>query len=403
MSKRILIIGASTLQVPAIETAKRMGLEVAVADYNPAAVGVALADRYYNASTIDEEAVYEAARDFGADGIVTLATDMPMRSLAFACEKLGLPGLDYASSIKATDKGEMIRAFEAAGVAHPRYRLVRCADDLEEVKSRFEYPFILKPTDNSGSRGVVLVKGPEELEAAYSYSTVNGRSGALIAEEYMRGPEVSVEILVTDGKPHIVQVTDKLTTGAPHFVEMGHSQPSELNEDDLVSVKDLASRAALAVGVENGPAHAEIIVTKDGPKMVEIGARLGGDCITTHLVPLSTGIDMVEETIRIALGEQVVVPEPENHGSAIRYINAPMGIVKAIEGVDEAAAVRDIRAVNVLCTIGDHLGGITSSASRAGNVIAQSETAKEAVRTCDEALKHIRITTDQEPGSSCPK
>ena len=166
----------------------------------------------------------------------------------------------------------------------------------------------------------MLIENREELERAVRYSSSNGREGSVIVEEYLQGSEVSVEVMVIDGEVHILQVTDKLTTGAPHFVEMGHSQPSRLRNEDIKAIRDLAARAVKSVGIDNGPAHVEIMLTDKGPKMIELGARMGGDCITTHLVPLSTGIDMVKATIQIALGEQPDIAPKFNKGAAIRYI-----------------------------------------------------------------------------------
>ena len=322
--KRLLIIGASILQLPAIVKAKEMGLYVAVADYNPNAVGIPYADEYYNVSTIDAPGVCQAAKAFRADGIMTLATDMPMRSIAYACEQLGLPGISQDTALKATDKGEMIKAFAAAGVAHPWFRILPDAATAG-IPEGITYPCITKPTDNAGSRGVLLVRGSEELPQALAYSAEHSRGGSVIVEEYMTGSEVSVEIMVLDGVVHVLQVTDKLTTGAPHFVEMGHSQPSRLPAADLEKIRDLAIRAVKAVGIGSGPAHVEIMLTKDGPKMVELGARMGGDCITSHLVPLSTGIDMVKATIQICLGMTPDLTVKFEKGAAIRFFDAPPG------------------------------------------------------------------------------
>ena len=230
---------------------------------------------------------------------MTLATDMPMRSIAAACEELGLCGISVDTAVKATDKGEMIKTFEKNGIEHPWYFVVDSLEKLESVCDNITYPCISKPTDNSGSRGVILINNSSELKAALEYSCSNSRGGCVIVEEYMKGPEVSVEVFVLDGVPHVLNVTDKLTTGAPHFVEMGHSQPSRLAAEDQQKIRDLACRAVKAVGIHCGPAHVEIMLTKEGPKMVELGARMGGDCITTHLVPLSTGVDMIKAPIDI--------------------------------------------------------------------------------------------------------
>ncbi len=390
--KRLLIIGASILQLPAIKKAKDMGLYVAVADYNPNAVGIPYADEYYNVSTIDEEGVLAAARAFRADGIMTLATDMPMRALAYATTALGIPGITYSTAVKATDKGEMIRAFEENRVEHPWYFIVSEPSELSAIADRITYPCISKPTDNSGSRGVMLINTPEELQESVAYSSSQGRKGGVIIEEYMRGPEVSVEVVVLDGEPHVLQVTDKLTTGAPHFVEMGHSQPSALPAPALDAIRDLASRAVLAVGIQNGPAHVEIMLTESGPKMVELGARMGGDCITTHLVPLSTGIDMVKATIQIALGETPDI-EPKFHkGSAIRFLDAPAGTITAIDGVETAEQIPGVIEVALTKAVGDLSGSIDSSTDRLGYVVGQSDDARQAVEGCETAIRIMNIS-----------
>lgn len=390
--KKLLIIGASILQVPAIKQAKDMGFYVGVVDYNPNAVGVSLADEFFCVSTIDVEGVADVAKSFRPDGIMTLATDMPMRSIARAAQACGLPGISMDTAIKSTDKGEMIKCFEANGVEHPWYFILSGPEALADVRERITYPCITKPTDNSGSRGVMLVHNEDELRDAVAYSSENGRSGGVMVEEYMRGPEVSVEIIATGGEPHVLQVTDKLTTGAPHFVEMGHSQPSRLDPADLAKIRDLACRAVKAVGIENGPAHVEIILTPTGPKMVELGARMGGDCITTHLVPLSTGINMIEATIRIACGETPDLTPKYEKGSAIRFLDAPRGTIAAIEGADEAAAVDGVREISFTKGVGDTVGEIGSSTDRVGFVIAQANDAASAVGVCEGAKAKLKVS-----------
>ena len=389
--KKLLIIGASVLQLPAIKRAKDLGYYVGVIDYNPNAVGISFADEYFNVSTMDIEGVAKTAEEFRPDGIMTLATDMPMRSIAVACQRLGLSGISWDTAVKSTDKGEMIKAFAANGVEHPWYYILPNEEELNTVIDRISFPCISKPTDNSGSRGVMLVHNAEELREAIRYSAANGRSGQVIVEEYLQGSEVSVEIIAIDGTPHILNVTDKLTTGAPHFVEMGHSQPSRLGEDDLVRIRDLACRAVKAVGIQNGPAHVELMLTEAGPKMIELGARMGGDCITTHLVPLSTGIDMIEATIRFACGEKPDIEKKFEKGSAIRYFHAPCGIIKRIEGIDEAMQISGVQEIVFTKQVGDTVGDIGSSTDRVGFVIAQADTAEKAVRICERVIGTVNI------------
>lgn len=391
MKKKLLIIGASVLQLPAIKKAKEMGLEVAVADYNPLAIGIPYADKYFKASTIDIKAICKVAEDYLPDGIMTLATDMPMRSIATATTKLGLPGITLETAIKSTDKGEMIKAFKEHGVAAPWFFIIENAHSLESVKEKITFPCIMKPADNSGSRGVVLVKNADELAAAYSYSYEHSHGGAVLVEEYLEGNEVSVEVIINKGKAHILEVTDKLTTGNPYFVEMGHSQPSKFVGADLKAIHLLAEKAVAAVGIKDGPAHVEIMVTQNGPVMIELGARMGGDCITTHLVPLSTGIDMIKATIDISLGNVPDLEQKQHYGSAIRYFNVPCGTIQSINGVEEAVKLEGIKEIFITKQIGEKSTRIRSSVDRVGMVIAQGFDAKDAVEKCEMAMKMIKI------------
>lgn len=218
--KRVMIAGASAGQIPLIKKAKELGYYIAVADYNPNAYGIPLADEFYNVSTIDEQAILKAAIAFQPDGITTMQTDMPMRAIARVNEELGLCGIDRKTARNATDKIEMIQCFKKGNIASPWYFVIK--DNLSEVVDKLSFPCIFKPADNSASRGVCFVNSVLGIETAYEYSRRFSRSGDVLVEEYMRGPEVSVEVLIWDGEVHVITVTDKMTSGAPYFVEMGH-------------------------------------------------------------------------------------------------------------------------------------------------------------------------------------
>ncbi len=389
--KKLLIIGASVLQLPAIKRAKEMGFYVGVADYNPNAIGIPYADEYFNVSTIDVEGVVNTAKSFCPDGIMTLATDMPMRAIAAACKELKLPCISPDTAIKATDKGEMIKAFDEHGVEHPWYFIIPNHNAFECTVEKITYPCIMKPTDNAGSRGVVLCHDKRELQNGYTYASFESRSGAVIIEEYLQGPEFSVEVMVIDGEPKVLQITDKMTTGAPHFVEMGHTQPTCQPMDVQERIKDLACRAVKALGINVGPAHVEIILTNNGPKMVELGARMGGDCITSHLVPLSTGIDMVEATIRLACGEHPDITPKYSKGSAIRYFETKNGLIESIHGIDAAKAIPGVKEVSFVHHVGEIINDIDNSADRIGFVISQATTATEAISICERAMAQVKI------------
>ena len=390
MKNKLFIVGASILQLPAIKTAKEMGLTVAVADQNPKAVGIPYADIYYQVSTVDENGIYEAAKEFGADGIMTLATDMPMRAVAHACDRLGLHGIDYATAIRSTDKGEMIKAFDRAKLPIPRYFLPETAEDAVNLGKIIGFPLICKPVDNSGSRGVSLVYSPDELTDAVRYGTENSVSGKVILEEYLVGKEVSAEVVVWQDEATVLAVTDKLTTGAPHFVETGHSQPSRLPAVDLKNVEKLAKDAVKAVGITMGAAHVEIMVTEKGAFLIELGARMGGDCITTHLVPLSTGVNMIKANINVALGIPPRVTPRFNRGAAIRYVLPEKGTIKSIDGAQIAECMSGVKCVEIMKRAGETVDAVRNSNDRLGFVITQGETVDQAVAIADAAAAVIR-------------
>lgn len=189
----------------------------------------------------------------------------------------------------------------------------------------------------------------------------------------------------------MLQITDKFTTGAPRFVEMSHSQSTRQSADNSKKIRDLAVRACKAVGIDFGPAHVEMILTKEGPKMVELGARMGGDCIATHLVPLSTGIDMVGYTIQLACGEKIDIEPKFNKGSAIQYFAAHNGTIQSIEGMEDARKISGVKEISVVHQAGETIGEIGSSTDRVGFVIAQAATADKAVIICEKALATIQI------------
>ena len=393
--KKIMILGASILQLPAIERAQEMGLEVIAVDMNPDAVGFKVPGVVREViSTIDTHAILKAAKLHKISGIMTLASDMPMQSVATVCHEMGLVGITEATALKATNKAFMREALKESNVPIPLFFRVTEKNEFNKAVKKIQdagYKCIAKPADNSGSRGIFLLNDDDDLALVYNYTSQYSRSGEIIVEEYMEGPEVSVETLAIDGNVHVIQITDKLTTGAPYFVEMGHSQPSQLSEFIKEQIKKVTIDANEAIGIQNGPSHTEIKITKDGPKVVEIGARLGGDCITTHLVPLSTGINMVECCIRIALGEKPNLHHRWNKGAAIRYLRTGKGEVKSINGLREAESISGIIQVSIVHGVGDKIGEIKSSVDRAGFVISCAESVSEAIKICEKSSNIIKM------------
>lgn len=394
--KKLMILGASVLQIPAILEAKKMGLYVIAVDMNPNAEGFSYADKKIVVSTTDTEKVLEEAKKNKIDGIITIASDRPMTTVAKVVKELNLIGIDEITAINATNKSKMRDVLKKNNVPIPMYFSVSNYDEYIKAINKIReknYRCIIKPADNSGSRGIRLVNNydSENLRRIYDYCINNSNSGSLVVEEYMEGPEVSVETISKDGICNVIQVTDKITTGAPYFVEMGHSQPSQIEYSIVKKIKKVAIDANRAIGITDGPSHTEIKITKDGPKIVEIGARLGGDNITTHLVPYSTGVNMVEASINIAIGEEIDIKKKFDLASAIIYKKCDLGKIIEITGISEATKVAGIKDIKIIHGVGDYSAVIKNSNDRVGYAISQHDTVKQAINSCETALKKIEI------------
>ncbi len=407
MEKKMMILGASALQVPAIKKAKEMGYRIILVDYDENAVGFPLADVKLTVSTLDQEEVYRQALIYRPDVILTSASDGPVRTAAYVNEKLGKqPDLSYEDSFCATVKSHMRKRLEENHVPIPEYYAAADFREFTEAVERLNGYCIVKPADNAGSRGVVLLDGRKrggqweagELENVYEYSRGNSRNGTVMAEEFMEGPEVSVEAMTVDGKTQIIAVTDKYITPPPYFVELAHCEPSRLGKDVQERIREVALQAVRAIGLKNGPSHTEIKVTQEGPKVVELAARLGGDFITSRLVPLSTGVDMVGASVELAAGKKAEFSSRWRRGAAIHFLQAKEGIIGKISGAEEAGRLKGVEEVEIYKKAGDAVHGTKSSSDRLGHVITVGATPEEAMEIGQRAMG--LITVEWEPSDS---
>ena len=392
--KSIFILGASSLQIPAIKKAKERGLFVYTLDYDSNASGIKYADKFLEISTLDKEAIYEAAIEYNPDYIITSTSDMPVRTVSWVCEKLGKEtDISYQGAIYATDKGEMRKRMKECGVKIPDFRIINSYDEFLECVSEMPDRFILKPADNSASRGVVLVdkRKDDNYLTLYSYCLQYSRNKKVLIEEYMTGPEVSVECFTVNGETSVITITDKIVSEIPYFVELGHTEPSSLSKDIQDDIINVAMDAIKAIGIKNGPSHTEIKVTPNGAKLVEVAARLGGDYITSKLVPLSTGIDMIDCSYDILLNKNVNLKKTKSIGAAIRFIHGNDGVLKKINGINNVKKMPGIQEVCIYKKVGDVINSPKNSGDRVGHVITIGLNSIEAAYNAEEAIKEIII------------
>lgn len=395
--KKLLVLAAGILQVPVIKKAKEMGIYVIAADGSEHAVGLQLADKPIVVSITSEEDMLRVAREEQVDGVIHPCSEVSMNVMGRINDEMGLSGISRETAIRATNKHLMREAFEKYGAPSPKSILTESAEDAwNRLQNDLETDGILKPSRNSGSRGIAKVTRDmpkEDFVKAYDIALVESRDKSVLIEQFIEGPEFSIEIIVWNHEVHVLTVTDKKTTEAPHFVELGHSQPSCRTAEEVETLKAAAVAGVKALGVNNCACHAEAKLMNGKAYLMEIGARLGGDFISTELTHLSTGIDLVAAAINCALGiEPCLEPTEPKHCVCIRYFCPKPGKLVSISNIE---VLNDPRVYlwEIYHKEGDMIPEVTSSLSRSGHVIVTEESAQKAIVYAESLLNEVKMET----------
>lgn len=362
MRRNLAIIGASYLQLPLIEKAKEMGYTTHVFAWAAGDVGEAAADFFYPISIVDRDEILDKCREIGICGICSIASDLAAVTVNYVAHALGLPCNSPEATRKSTNKYAMRKAFAEAGDPSPKSLLIERPEDAERLQ--LSYPVIVKPTDRSGSRGIFKVEREDDLRPAILSALENGFEKRVLIEEYVEGTEYSVECISYRGTHSYLALTLKDTTGAPRFIETGHMEPAPVDEQTTERVKAVVFHALDTLGIENGASHSEIKIADDGTiKIIEIGGRMGGDCIGSDLVRLSTGYDFTRMVIQVACGiapdfTRVCAPRP----AACRFLFTKEDVA-ALEHLKNEHPERLARIADFHP---EKLGEIKDSSQRAG-------------------------------------
>ncbi len=373
--QKVVIIGANEFQAPLIQKAKERGYETHVFAWAAGDVGERLADVFHPVSIVETDAILAECRALAPAAVCSIGSDLAAITVNRVAHGLGLPANPVRTALTATNKYEMRQAFAAAGVPTPRFYRTAPGEDFSFAQT-LEYPIIVKPTDRSGSRGITKLEGPEGLAQAVAAAAADSFEHRAIVEEYFSGPEYSVECISYEGRHTLLAVTEKYTTGAPHFIETGHIQPSGLPDAALAAVRQAVFAGLDALGVTTGASHSECKVRADGSvRLIEIGARMGGDCIGSDLVFLSTGLDFVGMVLDTALGRAPdLTPHAAPHTAAVRFLfsSADLARLRALQAQHPEKLVR-VSEIRMAAP-----GSIHDSASRFGFYILACASRSEA-------------------------
>ena len=370
-NKSILVFGCGELQQSIIGRAHKKGLFVVGIDPCADAYCKDDTDVFEVVGGQDFEGTCAVVEKYGIDAIVTAATDKPLVMMARIAEKYGFPFFSVDTAKWSTDKFLMKERFELGGIPHARGRLISRVEDAEGLV----YPVIVKPRDNSGSRGVKLCRNQGELRNSIVEALENSRLDSVLVEEYIEGPEYSIEGLHYDGKSEVIQFTEKKTTEFPYNVELRHKQPALLTDEQKDAIREIVAKIGSALCLENCPSHTELKINDRGIFVIETSPRLGGDFITSTLVPLSTGINMEDQRLNIAMGEPVDTKTGRVEKAAgVEFFQFPEGLVKSINSqIYSRSKDSDVVSLHLKLEEGDHIKTIASSLDRYGEFIVLAE------------------------------
>jgi biotin carboxylase len=402
--KTLLIVSGGIEAADAAKRAKEMGHTVVVSDIDPNAPGFAFADSCLIANVYGPDDTAAAAERYNRkirkiDGVLCVAADAPVTAAKVA-ERLGLPGLPVHVAELACDKLAMKKCFRAAGVAVPWFQEIVTPQELQRIAVERGRDLVIKPVDSRGSRGVQRVAKVEDLTKAFQLAQSYSPTQRVMVEQYLEGPQISTESVVTGGRCHTPGFSDRnyefLERYAPFFIENGGDLPSHLPHATQEKVRDLVARAAHAMGVREGTVKGDIVVHDGEPYVIELAARLSGGFFCTREIPLNTGVDFIGAAIKVALGEAVSEEEltPRHFTPVIqRYVFPAPGTVRAIHGADDARRVSGVAELIVTARPGDVIPLAGDKRPSGAMVLATGESQDAALKAANDALSLIRIET----------
>ncbi|HSP71755.1 MAG TPA: hypothetical protein VLN26_05250 [Gaiellaceae bacterium] len=399
MGKTVLFVGAGRHQRRAIRQARERGLRVVAVDRNPEALGFQEADVGEPVDFTDVEAVTEVARRHSVDGALTVSADRAVPVVAAVTEALGLPSIGTATAHLMTHKIAMRRQLADAGVSQPRFAAVRNVREGKDGIARTGLPAVLKPADSGGQRGVFMLESEDDLEAHLWAALHESPTAEAIVESFHEGLELNGIAVARGGKVKVLTLSDRLRPPGIGFgVGWIHVYPASIFGDVLEAAERIAAHAVHALGLRDGIAFPQLLVSDDGVRVVEVAARIPGGQMA-DLVRHAVGVDLVEIALRQALGEPVpddLVDCKRKQPLAIRFLTAqpgplPTGKVVRIGSLDPVLASPGVVQAETYLQVGETIRPVRLDGDRRGYVIAIADTTPAALARAEQAAMLLEV------------
>jgi len=398
--KTILIVGGGELTLPAVIIAKEMGLRTIVTDINPNSLGMIEADIPLVLSTNDIEGhrreIKNLQKKYNMVGVFTEGADIEI-TIAETADAGNLPGIKPIVAKRCNDKVLMREVLHEAGIIGPKFREVTTKEEIIDFIKKVPLPIFIKPVDNCGSRGVRQIEKIEDIEESLKVAMKNSTTNTALLEELLIGEKQTVEMLVDEETIHLCNIIDTYHGFEPYAVETGILCPTALPESMQKKLYDLSVRATKAVGINTGASKLDTIITKDGPMVIEMTARLSGGFHCQYLSPMALGTNDIRAAIKLAIGEKLdlddVTPKFKKY-SMSRPIFPKKGKVTKIEGIKEALKIDGVKHIILRGKVGDIIDDYKNCVTRFCFILAVADSIEEVNKICDNAENLINIITE---------
>lgn len=386
--KCIIEIGGAASQCHALEILKSWGYYVIVVDLDEKCAGSVLADKFYNVSTSDVDSIVDIAKKENACAVFSVQSDLGMMTAARVSEILGLKGTPSEIVELFTDKSRMRDFLKNNGFFYPEYRTCYSDEDIKEFAEINGYPFVIKPLNSQGSRGVQIIENEEMLPRLEKSEQYNRGINGAIVEDYLGNEEYTVEGIVIAGKHYTLGVSQKTHYEKLNCVskELYYSWRPEY--DELISSHN---RLMELTGLPFGITHSEYIKSKNGFTLVEFAARGGGSMIASHVVPAISGWDVEEIYLKELLDEEVIIKKQDHNYSVLKFLELEERIIECIEGIDDILAMESILHFELHYGVGDKVQPVLNDTNRHGFYIAWAKSEDELRNVMNSVESVLRV------------
>ena len=389
---KALVLAGGFPQIALLNELRRREIETVLADYYENPVAKPYADKFYQKSTLDIEAITKIAKNENVDFLITACTDQALLTVAKVSEMLALPCyIDYQTALNVTNKQYMKQVFSENGIPTAAFAVM---GELDESKIKnMTFPLIVKPVDCNSSKGVKRVTNREELVLAFGNAVKLSRTDTAIVEEYIEGDEISADIYVEDGQAHVLSVSslDKIGNNDRFIIFRGRYSYDK-TEEVKETIRDIAQKIADAFNLKNSPMLIQMIYDGKKAYVLEFSARTGGG-VKYYFIKKVSGFDVISAVVDLTLGIKPTlnISAPENKYITNEFIYCKPGVFKRLEEFDELKAEGVISEYCLFKREGAVFDTIENSGDRIAGFTIQADTTEELKNKHEEAVRRMRV------------